>query len=143
MKKTIITNTFEATRTLGFDFAKTLKGGETLALYGDLGSGKTTFLQGLARGLGITKNIISPTFLIMRTYTLEESTKIKKLYHLDLYRIETEAEAIDLGLLDLVQDPKNVVAIEWPDKIANLLPEQRITLFFEYFEDDKRKITFG
>ena len=69
MKK-IITNSFTETQQVGFDFAKKLQGGEVLALYGDLGSGKTTFMQGLAKGLGITKNIISPTFIIMRTYEI-------------------------------------------------------------------------
>src|SRR5579862_9128827 len=70
MLKAIITSNFKQTQQLGFDFAKNLKGGEVLALYGDLGSGKTTFIQGLAVGLGIKRPIISPTFIIMRTYKI-------------------------------------------------------------------------
>ncbi len=143
MKKTIITTSFEETRKFGFAIAKTLKGGEVLALYGDLGSGKTTFMQGLAQGLGITKNIISPTFLIMRTYSVEGESVIKKLYHLDLYRIETEAEAVDLGLLDLMQDPENIVAIEWPDKIEKILPKNTRSFYFTYLEDEKREIRYN
>ncbi|MGH7203977.1 MAG: tRNA (adenosine(37)-N6)-threonylcarbamoyltransferase complex ATPase subunit type 1 TsaE [Candidatus Levyibacteriota bacterium] len=159
--RNIVTNNFKETRKLGLQLAKQLKGGEVLALYGDLGAGKTTFMQGLAQGLGIAKNIISPTFIIMRTYQIfrhsgklkahPESVKenrswtsqddsLKNLYHLDLYRIETEAEAIDLGLLDLMNDPENIVAIEWPDKIENILPEDSIAIYFEYLSDDKRKI---
>jgi tRNA threonylcarbamoyladenosine biosynthesis protein TsaE len=142
MKK-IITNSFEETQQIGFDFAKKLTGGEVIALYGDLGSGKTTFVQGLAKGLGLTKNIISPTFIIMRTYqigTEEEGLGIRTLYHLDLYRIENESQAVDLGLVELMGDPENIVAIEWPDKIENLLPENRINIYFTYLGDDIREI---
>ncbi|SRR5258708_5735544 len=138
MKK-IITTSFEETQQLGFDFAKMLKGGAVLALYGDLGSGKTTFMQGLARGLGITRNIISPTFLIMRSYEITKKG-LKHLYHLDLYRVEEASKAMDLGINELMGEPKNIVAIEWPDKIENLLPEKRINIYFAYLGDDKRQI---
>ena len=143
MDDKIITTSFEETRKIGFELAKTLKGGEVIALYGDLGAGKTTFMQGLAQGLGITKNIISPTFIIMRTYgvgTRNLGRGISTLYHLDLYRIETEAQVVDLGLFDLMSQPENIVAIEWPDKIENILPEKRINVYFEYLGDDKRSI---
>lgn len=141
MKK-VITSDFEQTRKLGSDLAKTLKGGEVLALYGDLGSGKTTFLQGLAKGLGIERNIISPTFIIMRTYAVSRGG-LKNFYHLDLYRIENEEQAVDLGLQELMGESENVVAIEWPDKIENLLPEKRINIYFTYITDDKREIRIG
>jgi tRNA threonylcarbamoyladenosine biosynthesis protein TsaE len=149
----IITTGYKDTQEFGSFFSKRLKGGEVLALYGDLGSGKTTFMQGLARGLGITKNIISPTFIIMRSYEIGTGNKAidseaqarrgqgtKNLYHLDLYRIENVDQASDLGLNELMGDPENIVAIEWPDKIENLLPEKRINLYFEYLQDDKRQI---
>ncbi|HVA97199.1 MAG TPA: tRNA (adenosine(37)-N6)-threonylcarbamoyltransferase complex ATPase subunit type 1 TsaE [Candidatus Acidoferrales bacterium] len=145
MKKITITSSFKETQQLGLDFAKTFKGGEVLALYGDLGAGKTTFMQGLAKGLGITKNIISPTFIIMRTYKTglkNKDLRLKNLYHLDLYRIENESQAVDLGLEEIMGDPENVVAIEWPDKVENLLPEKRINIYFEYLGDDTRKIRF-
>jgi tRNA threonylcarbamoyladenosine biosynthesis protein TsaE len=144
--KTVTTNSFEQTQRIGFDFAKDLHGGEVLALYGDLGSGKTTFMQGLAKGLGITRNIISPTFLIMRTYTTGSDIQklgITTLYHLDLYRIETDTEAIDLGIQELMGSPENIVALEWPDKIENLLPEKRINIYFTYIGDDVREIRIG
>ena len=143
MKKTVTTNSFEETQMLGEDFAKTLKGGEVLALYGDLGSGKTTFMQGLAKGLGVTRNINSPTFIIMRTY--EVSSKdlgLQNLYHVDLYRIESEKDVEGLGLVELLNDPQNIVAIEWPDKIKNILPENKISIYFTYVDEDKRKIDF-
>lgn len=140
--KQIITNSFEETQQLGVDFAKKLQGGEVLSLYGDLGSGKTTFMQGLSKGLGVTRNIISPTFIIMRTYELK-SKSIKHLYHLDLYRIGNEQQAIDLGLQELMGDQENIVAIEWPDKIESILPENRIAITFAYLGDDKREIRFS
>ena len=142
----ITTHSFEETQQLGFNFAKELQGGEVLALYGDLGSGKTTFMQGLAKGLGITRNIISPTFIIMRSYRVEKddhTKSIKNLYHLDLYRIENEAQAEDLGIHELMGNGENIVAIEWPDKIENILPEKRISIYFTYLEDDKRDIRFA
>lgn len=139
----IITNNFQETQDLGFTFAKKLRGGEVLALYGDLGSGKTTFMQGLSKGLGITKNIISPTFIIMRMYKTGlkiNEVRLNNLYHVDLYRIESENDVESLGLLELMNQPENIVAIEWPEKIENLLPEKRINIYFEYREDDKREI---
>jgi len=138
MKK-VITTSFEETQHAGESFAQQLKGGEVIALYGDLGSGKTTFVQGVAKGLGIEKHIISPTFIIMRTYTFGEKT----LYHVDLYRIEGEKDVEGLGLRELMNDPQNIVLIEWPEKIENLLPENRIDIVFTYVDNDNREITFN
>src|SRR3989337_2657138 len=95
----VITESFEATQKLGKEFAQSLKKGAVIALHGDLGSGKTTFVQGFAKGLGIEKNIISPTFIIMRTYNVG----IKNFYHVDLYRIESEKDVEGLGLPELIQ----------------------------------------
>lgn len=144
--KTYITKSFEETQKLGFDLAQALKGGEVLALHGDLGSGKTTFMQGLAQGLGIKRRIISPTFIIMRTYDVgikNQELRIKNLYHVDLYRIESERDVEGLGLLQLLGEKENIVAIEWPDKIENMLPEDRIEIYFEYLKDDTRRIRFS
>ncbi|HEX8932564.1 MAG TPA: tRNA (adenosine(37)-N6)-threonylcarbamoyltransferase complex ATPase subunit type 1 TsaE [Patescibacteria group bacterium] len=136
MKK-IITNNFVETQQIGLEFAKTLKGGEVICLYGDLGSGKTTFVQGLAKGLGIEKKIISPTFIIMRTYRIQNS---KNFYHVDLYRIEESKDVESLGLLEIMKDKDNIVVIEWPERIEDLLPEKRIDIIFAYLDEDKREI---
>ena len=135
-----ITTSFKETQQLGFDFAKTLKGGQVLCLYGDLGSGKTTFVQGLAKGLGIEKQIISPTFIIMRTYAA--GGIVKHFYHVDLYRINDPSDVEGLGLLELLGNTDTIAAIEWPDKIENLLPVDRIDITFEYLKDDMRCIRF-
>lgn len=138
MKQKIITTNYAETQALGFDLAKKISGG-VIALHGDLGSGKTTFVQGLAKGLGIKSHIISPTFIIMRTYDLRN----KNFYHVDLYRIESENDVEGLGLLELMNDPENIIVIEWPDKIEHLLPEKRVDIFFAYLGDDKREISFS
>ncbi len=136
----IITKSFEETQALGLELAKKLKGGEVLALHGDLGSGKTTFMQGLAKGLGIKRNIISPTFIIMRTYAIGNDSNIQNLYHVDLYRIASENDIDGLGLKELLGEKENIVAIEWPEKIKKVLPKNKIDIYFEYLQEDKRKI---
>jgi tRNA threonylcarbamoyladenosine biosynthesis protein TsaE len=142
--QTFVTNSFDQTQHIAEEFAKTLKGGTLCCLYGELGYGKTTFIQGLARGLGIEKKIISPTFIIMRSYTISgNESGINHFYHVDLYRINHEQEIIDLGLPDFIKDPQNVVAIEWPGKMGKLLPDKRIDIRLEYLDEDKRSITIN
>jgi tRNA threonylcarbamoyladenosine biosynthesis protein TsaE len=113
-------------------------------------------VQGLAKGLGIEQRIISPTFIIMRSYQVPDysSSEAKpnrevldfartiNFYHVDLYRIETERDVEGLGLFDLIGDPENIMVIEWPEKIEHLLPVKRIDLAFKYLDEDKREIKF-
>lgn len=134
--ETYTTNSFAETQKIGEAFGKTLRGGEVICLHGDLGHGKTTFVQGLAKGLGITGKILSPTFIIMRSYKAETV----HFYHVDLYRIGSEQEIVDLGLTDFMQNQENILAIEWPEKMGSLLPEKRIDILFEYLDENKRKI---
>lgn len=143
-----ITHSAAETRQLAQRFAETLHGGEVLCLYGDLGRGKTTFVQGLGKGLGITRNVNSPTFLIMRSYklsTLDEevmgNSLGKTLYHVDLYRLEHEQEMIDIGLFDLMHDPDAIVVIEWPEKLGALVLNERIDIHFDYIDEDSKSIT--
>jgi len=109
-----------------------------LALVGELGSGKTTFVQGLAKGLGVTKQIVSPTFIIMREYV----GKSFNFDHVDLYRLEGDLknELDSLGLTDIWMDPKNVVVIEWAEKARDYLPEGTKWVRFENLGEDGRKI---
>lgn len=128
------TNNFIETQAFAVDFAKQLKGSTILCLYGDLGFGKTTFIQGLAKGLGVSGRIISPSFIIMRSYKLS----IKYFYHVDLYRINHEQEIIDLGLLDIMNGQNNITAIEWPEKLGKFMPEKRIDIKLDYVDENKR-----
>ena len=132
-----ITNSFEETQSLGEHFAQKLKAGDFVAFYGNLGSGKTTFIQGLAKGLGIKRRIISPTFIIMRTYDLRP----KIFYHVDLYRTGSKQDLLGIGLDQIVEDKNSIVALEWAEKMGEMLPEKRIDVNCEYLGEDKRRIT--
>lgn len=118
-----------------------------LALSGNLGSGKTTFVQGLAKGLGITSRIISPTFIIVRKYPLKSKGKgkykFKEFYHVDLYRLEgdLEKEIFNLGLPFIWSEPGRVVVIEWAEKIRSLVPGGAAWIAFEDLGENKRKIS--
>lgn len=139
MRDGILTNSAQETQKLGEEFARSLQGGEIIALHGDLGSGKTTFTQGVAKGLGLSQPIVSPTFILMREYRLDKQG-LQTLYHIDLYRTENERDAKGLGIEDVFADKEGVVLVEWPEKMGNLLPEKRIDIFFEYLTETERKI---
>jgi len=144
-KNIFITNSFEETQDLGREFAKTLKGGELIALYGNLGGGKTTFVQGLASGLGIKRRIISPTFIIIRSYKLRiknHELRIMNLYHIDLYRAETADDIKGLGIDEIIGNSNNIIVVEWAEKMKGFLPKKRIDIYFEYLDENKRKIKF-
>jgi tRNA threonylcarbamoyladenosine biosynthesis protein TsaE len=148
--KIYITNSFEKTQELGKEFAQTLKGGELIALYGNLGGGKTTFVQGIALGLGIKKRIISPTFIIVRTYQIKlksQSSKFKTaiqnskfLYHVDLYRTETAGDIRGLGIDEIIGNSNNIIVVEWAEKMRDFLPAKRLDIYFKYLDENKREI---
>lgn len=118
-----------------------------IGLYGDLGSGKTTFVQGLARGFQIKEKIQSPTFVIFKKYNFHKH-KIKgryfsSLYHFDCYRILKSKEIIDLGFGEIIVSPQNIIVIEWADKIKKILPKRMIKIKFKIIDKNKkRKIIF-
>jgi len=129
------------------DFAKKIakkiiagKISRIVALIGDLGAGKTAFAQGFARALGIREKILSPTFVILKKF---ESAKIKdkQFYHIDCYRIAKPKEILDLGFKKIVADPKNIVLVEWADKIKKIIPKNSLIIKFEHLRKNKRKIT--
>jgi tRNA threonylcarbamoyladenosine biosynthesis protein TsaE len=116
-----------------------------VALVGDLGAGKTTFVQGFAESLGIKTRIISPTFIIMRKYEIGgKTTGLKALYHLDFYRLEGnwEHEVENLGLAEIWKEEGNIVLIEWAEKIKKFLPKNTIWVNFEVLGDNERKISY-
>jgi len=138
MNEEYITGSFEETQKLGEEFAQKLTPGDFVAFYGDLGSGKTTFIQGLAKGLRVDRRIISPTFIIVRHYKIINGN----FYHVDLYRTETKHDLLSVGLDQIIDDKNNIVALEWAEKMIDMLPEKRIEIHCEYLRgDDKRKIT--
>ena len=142
MNEEIVTNSFEETQKLGEKIGSDLKTGAILALFGELGNGKTTFVQGLAKGLGIKRRIISPTFIIVRNYELGiRNQGVKIFYHVDLYRVESEKEVQGLGIEEILNDQNRIIAIEWAEKIKELLPKKRTEIYFENLGENKRRIT--
>lgn len=98
-----------------------------LALSGDLGAGKTTFTQELAKTLGISEAVTSPTFVIMKKYSTNDG-HFQTLVHIDAYRLEDEAELEVLGFKDELISPRNLIVIEWPEKVSGLVPKDAIGL---------------
>ncbi len=111
-----------------------------IALEGDLGGGKTTFVQGFAKGLAIKEKITSPTFVILKKFKI---AKFKYFYHIDCYRIKRPKEILDLDFQKIIADPKNIICLEWADKIKKILPAETIWLKFKFRNNKKREITFG
>jgi tRNA threonylcarbamoyladenosine biosynthesis protein TsaE len=139
-----LSNSKTETYKIAAKIAKELKGGEILALSGDLGSGKTTFVQGLAAALGIKNQVTSPTFVLLKKYKVESSKlKIKSLIHVDAYRMESEKDAESIGLSEYLNDKKNLVVIEWPEKIIKIFPDGKKLVKFKYVDENTRKITIS
>ncbi|MDD3101570.1 MAG: tRNA (adenosine(37)-N6)-threonylcarbamoyltransferase complex ATPase subunit type 1 TsaE [Patescibacteria group bacterium] len=123
MKK-IITHSEKQTLNLGKKIAKKLVGGEVLALNGELGSGKTVLIKGIAAELGIKKHITSPTFVVMKIY----SVKSLKICHIDAYRLNSGQDLINIGVKDWSAKPNTVTVIEWAERVKNILPKDTITI---------------
>lgn len=133
------TKTADETELLGRNLAKELQPQDVVYLYGDLGSGKTTFTKGIAKGLGVTARIISPTFVVARTHKTADH-KIKTLYHLDLYRLKNSTEVLGVNINDYLDDTFGVVVIEWPELSTKLINKKSINVRFA-IKDKGREIT--
>ncbi|MCC8169078.1 MAG: tRNA (adenosine(37)-N6)-threonylcarbamoyltransferase complex ATPase subunit type 1 TsaE [Oscillospiraceae bacterium] len=131
-----ISNNVEETKRIAAGFAKELKSGDVLCMYGNLGAGKTAFVQGLARGLGIDEPITSPTFTIVNEYQGD-----MPLYHFDVYRIGDSEEMYEIGYEEYVYGD-GISVIEWAELIEDILPESRysVTIIKDDTNDDYRKI---
>lgn len=135
----ITTKNSTETTQLGKKFAQSLKGGETVALIGDLGGGKTTFIKGVAKGLGIKKPVRSPSFVLMNSYQVP-GRKNLSLYHLDAYRLSPASDISSLGLNDTLGQPQAIVLVEWADNVMNKLKGITHTITFKVLEKDNREI---
>lgn len=132
----------EETKNVGKEISSTLRGGDILLLSGEMGAGKTTLTKGIAEGLGITKDVTSPTFGLMHVYEVSGHTTIKNLVHIDTYRLKDEHELIAIGAEEYFGAHDTVCIIEWPEKIESLLLGKKVTkIFLEHTDDGKRKIT--
>lgn len=152
---TVITNSAHETEKLGEQFTGTLQPGDVVFLVGNLGSGKTTFTKGVAKGLGINKRIISPTFIIVRTYTIQlksqsrqGGTKVKTarqnpkiLYHIDLYRLRDEKDIIGVDLREIIGNKEAVTVIEWPEQAQEQAIFHTWEIVFDLVGKNSRKIS--
>ncbi|MBI4062484.1 tRNA (adenosine(37)-N6)-threonylcarbamoyltransferase complex ATPase subunit type 1 TsaE [Candidatus Gottesmanbacteria bacterium] len=136
---TTITKSARETAAVGEEIGNKLTSPRVLCLYGELGSGKTTFVKGLARGLGITSRLLSPTFIIVRRYKLPHSPGF--LYHLDMYRVE-EREMQELPISDMLSDLDSFVVIEWAEKLGSWLPESRLDIKFSVLPNGDHEIRY-
>ena len=129
------TNSAEETERLGQRLGETLRGGEVVAYLGELGAGKTAFTRGLARGLGISMRVTSPTYTIVNEYTGGRLP----LFHFDMYRLGSEEELFDIGWEDYLARG-GVCAVEWSENVSGAM-EGAITVRIEKTSDEGRKIT--
>ncbi|MBI1971378.1 MAG: tRNA (adenosine(37)-N6)-threonylcarbamoyltransferase complex ATPase subunit type 1 TsaE [Candidatus Wildermuthbacteria bacterium] len=108
---------------------KPLRHAAVVGLVGELGSGKTTFAQGFAKGLGVKEKIASPTFVIYKTYRTYRSDRT--YIHADCYRLKNPKELLALGWEKIIADPRNIVLVEWADRIKSILPRKTIFIHFQ------------
>jgi tRNA threonylcarbamoyladenosine biosynthesis protein TsaE len=128
----------EQTESLGVQLAALLQPGDFIALHGELGAGKTRFAQGIAYGLGVSRQtpVTSPTYALLNIYQARLA-----LYHFDLYRLTGDADAYDAGF-DEYFHGDGVSVVEWPQRLVSLLPQSRLEVHFSYVDDSRRRVEF-
>ena len=127
----------EQTRSIGMRLGGALQAGDVVCLQGNLGAGKTTFVQGIAKGWGSLDSVSSPTFIIVNVYRRADQSQ---LFHMDAYRLDStpEAEELDLDSM-LAQGP---LLIEWPERINGLVPNERLWIQLEHIDEEEREMKF-
>lgn len=146
MKKIETTTTIQAkeTKDVGQKLSSSLRGGDLLLLSGDLGAGKTTFLQGLAKGLGVKEAVNSPTFNILKLYKLKNNQGAKFFCHIDTYRLSGPGDLTALGFEEILASSEYIVAIEWAEKVRELFKsiktERLVRINLEHINADSRRI---
>ncbi len=145
--KKYTTTSYKQTQKLGEKTAKEFlnamlgKKALVIGLKGNLGGGKTTFLQGFAKGLGVKEKILSPTFVIMKRFGIKNKI-FKNFYHFDCYRFDKPEDILELDFEEIISNPENIVAIEWPEKVKRVLPKNIIFIDFRFIDKNKREINF-
>jgi len=127
----------EQTRRIGMRLGRALHPGDVICLQGDLGAGKTTFVQGIAQGWGSLDSVSSPTFIIVNVYRRADGNQ---LFHLDAYRIDSKPEAEELDLDSMLAD--GALLIEWPERIGELVSGERLWITFEHVDEEEREMKF-
>lgn len=127
----------EQTRHIGMRLGAALQPGDVICLQGDLGAGKTTFVQGIAEGWGSIDSVSSPTFIIVNQY---RDPGERQLFHMDAYRLDSTSEAEELDLDAMLT--RGPLLIEWPERMERLVPRERLWVQFEYMNDEERELKF-
>ena len=137
-----ISHSESETRRVAAEFAGGLKPGSVVALRGDLGAGKSAFASGVLSALGAESPHPSPTFVIMHRYGLAEPSLqgIRRIYHIDAYRLDDPKEMLKLGFEEWLADPEGLVLIEWPERLGELIPGRAITVSLSWITDTERRI---
>lgn len=133
-----ISRSADQTRRAGMRLGAMLRTGDIIHLVGDLGSGKTTLVQGITRGWGSVDTASSPTFVLVNVYRRADECI---LYHLDAYRLASPAEAIELDLDEMILG--GPLVIEWAERIQSALPEEMLQVNFKYVDDNQRDLLFS
>lgn len=153
------TNSLEETEKIAKEFIENLlSGGVTksgalvFALYGDLGSGKTTFVKAIAKTFGLERTVTSPTFVIEKIYpirtngrkrpTSNGTSQFENLIHIDAYRLKSGEELKSLGWEEISKNPRNIIFIEWPENVKDILPEDRHEIHFKFIDENTRGIVW-
>lgn len=133
----------ETTAILAEQLVSRLTTGGTILLSGELGAGKTTFVQGLARALGVEQNVTSPTFVLLQSYPTTKHAVIKTLIHVDLYRLTQPEQLASLDLNSIASDPSTLLVIEWPERNPDSWPNLLGTVEFTTGEFQHRRLTMS
>ena len=138
MSESIFLKNVEQMQSFASEFAKNFVGGEIYTFSGDLGAGKTTFIQGILKSLGASGPFTSPTFTIVNEYNLNKTFNktIDKIYHIDAYRISSK-DLENIGFGEMIQNPNALVLIEWPEKIQKSLPSNCINISLKWDENGR------
>ena len=128
----------EQTRRIGMRLGGALRAGDLNCLQGDLGAGKTTFVQGIAQGWGSLDSVSSPTFILVNVYRRADHSQ---LFHMDAYRVDSTPEAEELDLDSMLAD--SALIIEWPERMAGLIPHERLWVNLEHVDDEEREMKFN
>ncbi|MBI2674040.1 MAG: tRNA (adenosine(37)-N6)-threonylcarbamoyltransferase complex ATPase subunit type 1 TsaE [Candidatus Zambryskibacteria bacterium] len=137
-----LSKSIEDTKQIAQKFLDTVEyigGGYVVALEGDLGAGKTAFAQEIGKTLGVAENMHSPTFVIEKIYQINWRG-FKNLIHIDAYRLEGDLELLHLGWNEIIKEPENLILIEWPENVSNIIPKDARQIHFKFIDESIREI---
>lgn len=142
--KILISKSEEETLTLGSDFGRKLKAGDLVALYGELGSGKTQFVKGICKTFDAKEAVTSPTFTIVNEYhgTAPDSREAIRIFHIDLYRLNNTTEIFGIGFDDYLE-AGGICLVEWAEKLDGIIPERRYDIKLSIVDQNTREITLA